>query len=166
MDNHGYILCKYNSNNLLETNVCFFLSIDDVYKYFSNKFNFIEEEELKESYLNYLNGDHFRNGHCMLFPKNYVFSFEYENNLYELYAINENSEYVLLTIEMGTELIGSIKGFSTYKDALKQMKEYYYEVFDDEIKDISNVLIIPYNNSVFAMIFNCYQYSVWYNIKN
>ena len=152
MENYGYILCRYNSNNLLQTMIKSFLEIE----YLTNEFDFINEEELKQSYLDFLSGNHIKNGHYMLFPKNYIFSFEYQNNLYELYAINKYSKYVLLTFNIETKLIGCVKDFSNYDNALTQMKINYCNTFDDDIINTSNTQIILHDGIVFGMIFRCY----------
>jgi hypothetical protein len=129
--------------------------IDDVSDYLTNKFYFIHKEEFQQSYLDYQSGKYFENGQNMLVPKNYVFSFSYGDDLYELYAIDKNSKYTLLTFNIDTKLIGCVEYFNNHEDALEQMKKNYSEIFDEEMTNTSEILTIPHNGSVFGMVFKC-----------
>ena len=166
MDNNSFILCKYNFTNLLETKICSFSMINDVFHYLTNQFYFIHKEEFLKSYLDYLNGKYGKNGHNILIPKNYVFSFQYGNDLYELYAIDKNSKYTLLTFNIYTKLIGCVQCFDSHENALTQMKINYCKIFNEEIintDDIFNeeiintneIQTIPDNGLIYGMIFKC-----------
>lgn len=65
-------------------NTIFFLTINNTYNYILDNFNMIKPDNFCDSYLNYINGTHVKNGHNMLFSEDYVFSFE-RNNKYFLY---------------------------------------------------------------------------------
>ena len=149
MDNYSYILCRYNPNNLLETKICSFLEINDVYKYLINQFNFLDEDTFQKNYLNYINN------FIALKPiNNHIFSFDSQENIYDLYIVDRNSYYALLTFNE-EKLIDSIETFDNHNNALHKMKENYSNIFDDDITNTSNVLMIPNNASVFGMIFKC-----------
>ena len=156
-DSNSYLLCRYKIGNILEMNTIFFLTINDTYKYIIDNFNMIKPDDFYDSYLNYINGTHVKNGHNMLFSEDYVFSFEHKNYAYELYRIDKNSKYALLIFNIGMNLIGSIEGFDEHEDAVKQMKKVYIETFDDDINifDDDNIELIQHNDTIFAMIFKC-----------
>ena len=88
----------------------------------------------------------------MLFSKDYVFSVERDGYAHELYRIDTNSKYALLTFNIGMNLIGSVEGFDEREDAVKQMKKEYIETFGD---DDVNICDDNGNDIIFAMIFKC-----------
>ena len=144
MDNYSYILCRYNSDNLLETKISCFSEINNVYEYLKTQFNFLDEDAFQQNHLNYVN--------TYITPKiilrNYIFSFESQNYLYELYIIDINSSYALLTFNK-ENLIDSVETFDSHDNALDQMKKNYSNTFND------NIIMIPNNTSIFGMIFKC-----------
>jgi hypothetical protein len=149
MNNYSYILCRYNSNNLLETKVLSFLEIDNVYEYLKSQFNFLDEDRFQQNYINYVNND------ITIILTNHIFSFESDNYLYNLYIIDKNSSYALLTFNE-ENLIKTVETFNSHDNALNQMKINYYNTFnDDNITTTSDILMIPNNGSVFGMIFKC-----------
>ena len=155
-DSNNYLLCRYKIGNILEMNTIFFLTINNTYNYILDNFNMIKPDNFCDRYLNYINGNHVKNGHNMLFSEDYVFSFEHNNYAYELYRIDKNSKYALLIFNIGMNLIGSIEGFNEHEDAVKQMKKEYIETFDDtNICDDDNIELIQHNDTIFAMIFKC-----------
>ena len=107
-DSNSYLLCRYKISNILEMNTIFFLTINNTYNYILNNFNMIKPDVFCDSYLNYINGTHIKNGHNIIFSEDYVFSFEHNNYAYELYRIDKNSKYALLIFNIGMNLIGSL----------------------------------------------------------
>jgi hypothetical protein len=153
-DSNNYILFRYNKKNILTANICFFLNIGDSYEYIINNFDFIDRKDFLLSYQNYI-----KNVHNILFPKNYVFSFEYDDNIYELYRIDKDSNYVLILFSIETQLIGYVKGFEKYTDAIEKMKKEYRETYDDDnVFDDNNMDLVMKNDKVFGMIFRCNKY--------
>jgi hypothetical protein len=150
MDKYSYILCRYNSNNLLETKICSFLEINNVYEYLINQFNFIDEDTFQKNYLNYINNYSVTN----TILNNNILLFESQDNKYSLYIIDKNSSYALLTFNE-QKLIDSVETFNNHNNALDKMKENYSNIFEDDITNTNNVLMIPNNASIFGMIFKC-----------
>jgi len=150
---NSYLLCRYDKNNSLTMNTCFFSTINDAYEHIMTNFNFIKSKNFLESYDDYLNNNHIKNGHNMLFPKDYVFSFEYDKSIYELYKIIKNSNYVLLIFDISTQLVGYTQGFDTHSNALEKMKIEYRETFDETFDNDIN--LIKHNDFIFGMIFEC-----------
>jgi len=150
MDNYSYILIRYNLNNLLETKICSFLEINDVYEYLTNQFNFVDEYTFQKNYLNYVN-DYISIKKIL---NNHIFSFESQDNIYDLYIVDKNSSYALLTFNE-EKIINSVETFDNHNNALDQMKINYSNIFDDDITNTCDVLMIPNNASVFGMIFKC-----------
>ena len=149
MDNYSYILTRYNSNNLLETQICSFMEINDVYEYLINQFNLLDEKQFQINYLNYINN------YIAIKPiKNHIFSFESQDYIYNLYIVDTHSSFVLLIFN-DENLIDSVETFDNHNNALHKMKENYSNAFDDDITNTSNILMIPNNASVFGMIFKC-----------
>lgn len=126
-DIHSYILIKYNSIKNHHINTYYFPNINDAYKYVVDNYK-VTSSDFLESYKQYLNGSHFKNGHGMYIPHNYVFEFEYEGVLYELYGITQGSKYILATFNTESNLIGCIKGFDCYEDA-KYEKDVEQETY-------------------------------------
>jgi hypothetical protein len=152
MDNYSYILCRYNSDNLLETKISSFLEINNVYEYLINQFNFLDEDTFHQSYLDYVN-NYITTSKIIL--RNHILSFESLYYSYELYVIDINSSYALLTFNK-ENLIDSVETFDSHENALDQMKKNYSNTFnDDNITTTSDILMIPNNGSVFGMIFKC-----------
>lgn len=148
-DFNNYLLFRYNKKNILMANICFFLNIGDSYEYIINYFDFIDRKDFLQSYLNYI-----KNKNNML--KDYVFSFEYDDNIYELYRIDKDSNYVLIIFDDETQLISYIKGFVKYTDAIEKMKKEYRETYDDDnIFDDNNMDLVIKNDKVFGMVFRC-----------
>jgi len=53
-------------------------------------------------------------------------------------------------------LIGSVKGFDTHDNALKQMESEFKERFNsDVVINDNNPTLIQYNDIIFGMIFRC-----------
>ena len=148
MENYSYILCRYNSDNVLEIKVSSFLEIDNVYEYLINQFHFIDEDTFKKSYLNYINN----NITSEIILRNHIYTFESDNYLYNLYIIDKNSSYALITFNE-ENLINSVETFDSHDNALNNMKKIYSNTFnDDNIIDTND---IPENSYVFGMIFKC-----------
>lgn len=154
-DFNNYLIFRYDLKNILTANISFFSNIKVLHEYIINYFDFINNKDFLESYDNYIKNNHTKNGHNMLFPKDYVFSFEYDNNMYELYRIDKNSNYVLFMFNIETQLIGYVKGFDNYNDAIEKMKNEYKTVYDDDnIFNDNNINLIIKDDKVFGMIFN------------
>ena len=152
IDNDSYILCKYDTKNNITMNTCFYKNIIDTYYYIMDNYDFIKSKDFLENYDKYLLRNNVKNCNNMLFPKNYVFSFEHENNLYELFRIKIDSEYVLLIFNLETNLIESVEGFDNYENAMYEMNKKYTELFDNDIN------LIKHNEIPFGMIFKCIKY--------
>ena len=176
-DSNSYLLCRWSIHNIKEMNVKFFPTIND---YTNNIGVEIQPNDFFHQYWKYRNGTHVKNGHNMLFSKDYVFSVEHDGYAYELYRIDTNSKYALLTFNIGMNLIGSVDGFEKHAGCVDQMRTEYMETFGDGCdnnifassnrhpKSIINEIIqephcaedvhqelIQYNNIIFAMIFKC-----------
>ena len=148
-DSNNYLLFRYNKKNILTANICFFLNIEDSYEYIINYFDFIDRKDFLKSYQNYI-----KNENNML--KDYIFSFEYDDNIYELYRIDKDSNYVLILFSVETQLISYVKGFEKYTDAIEKMKKEYRETYDDDnIFDDNNMDLVIKNDKVFGMVFRC-----------
>ena len=155
-DSNSYILCKHTVGNLLTTHTSFFPTFNDVYECIINNYKFIKSDDFLNSYNEYLNGLIVKNGHNMLFSKDYVFSFEHDDIRYELYRIDKNSNYGLVIFIAEMNLIGSVKGFDTHDNALKQMESEFKERFNsDVVINDNNPTLIQYNDIIFGMIFRC-----------
>ena len=127
-----------------------------MYECIINYFKFIKSDEFLKSYNEYLNGLILKNGHNMLFSKDYVISFGHDDIRYELYRIDKNSNYVLVMFISEMNLIGSVKGFDTRDDALEQIKKEFKERFNsDVVINDSNPNLIQYEDIIFGMIFRC-----------
>ena len=155
-DSNSYILCKHTVGNLLTTHTSFFSTFNDVYECIINYFKFIKSDEFLKSYNEYLNGLIVKNGHNMLFSKDYVISFGHDDIRYELYRTDKNSNYALVMFISEMNLIGSVKGFDTRDDALEQIKKEFKERFNsDVVINDSNPNLIQYEDIIFGMIFRC-----------
>jgi hypothetical protein len=153
-DSNNYLLFRHNKKNILTANICFFMNIGDSYKYIINNFDFIVRKDFLLSYQNYI-----KNEHNILFSKKYVFSFEYDDNIYELYRIDKDSNNVLLLFSIETQLICYVKGFEKYTDAIEKMKKEYRKTYNDNnIFDDNNMDLLIKNDKVFGMVFRCNKY--------
>jgi len=151
-DKNSYLCCKYNTKNILNLHTIYFANIKDAYKFINNNYD-IKLKDFLESYNIYT---HFQKND---FPKNYVFSFEYENNLYELYKIEYNCNYVLILFNIETNLIGYVGSFNNYDDAECKMINEYNIVFDDDkIFYDKNTCLSKHNDTLFGMIFKNIKY--------
>jgi hypothetical protein len=153
-DSNSYLLCRWGICNIKEMNVRLFPTLDD---YTHNIGIVIDPDDFFHNYWKYRNGTHVKNGHNMLFSKDYVFSFEHDGYAYELYRIDKNSKYALLTFNIEMNLIGSVKGFEKHENAVDRIKTEYIETFGEDVFASSyhnpHQELIQYNNIIFAMIF-------------
>jgi hypothetical protein len=145
-DPNSYIICRHTKGNVADTNIVSFVSIKNLYKYITNYLDFVVPDDFLASYNDYLAGKHVKNGHGMLFSKDYVDSFGNENMQYEIYRIDKNSKYAVVIFVNELNLIGSAKGYETNEEASEYMSEEYKRIYDDDV---------PKKDFIFGMIFDC-----------
>lgn len=162
-DKNNYILCKWEINNISKMNIMTFLTINDAYIYIINSFNnIINQEDFYNNYNYYKNIYQIANGDYLLCSNDYVFEFQYENYYYELYRIDNDSKYVLLTFNIDLNLISSVKGYINNTDIINKIKKLYINTFNKEISNSdkciihNNIELIKRDDIIFAMIFKIY----------
>lgn len=124
-DTHSYILCQHTISKLDDIHVIAFKNIISAYNYIENNNQFVNLNELVEGHQKYLSNQHLRIGRNMLFSKDYVYSFDYNNMRYELYGIDSMSKFVLLIFFGNLSQIVSVKSYDIYEDAVNQLQVEY-----------------------------------------
>lgn len=143
-DFDSYVLCRYNTKNLIDTQTAYYISIKDIFEYVVSVCKQNKDEFIKK-YLSHQSG-------C-------IFNFEYEQNIYELYKIEKNSAYVLIIFDLETDLINSVKGFGDEESALKNMKKQLKNTSKKKNRELQknfeqNVIHLN-NKKIFGMVSKC-----------
>jgi hypothetical protein len=140
-DSNSYVLCKYNTKNLIGTQIAFYISIEDTFEYIISTYKQKENDFYKK---------------YMLHQDGCVFNFEYEQNIYELYKVEKNSNYVLIIFDLETNLINFVEGFNNEKNALKNMKKQFENISKTyELQKKFEQNIIFNDNKIFGMTSKC-----------